>query len=182
MLHDRLTIENALFYLGHWYSKFSSKGRLVMLSLTNPVQPKIWLHQAYDWQILLCKFHFFVLCQIRISSSRRWLRGILRTTLASCGSNSSWTFSSIQRGLSSSIKAQTWVLFGKIFWGDITCLAYRFGNQLSPLMRTLSWVPICQKAHWRTMLLACKMLCQAYEPFVFTSSSKMEQFGKYLGL
>ena len=48
-------------------------------------------------------------------------------------------------------------------------------SQLSPLMWTFSPLPIRQVEPLRTRLLAFKMLCQAYDPFVLTPSSKIEQ-------
>ena len=125
---------------------------------------------------------FFVANQISLSAAPPWLRGKLRIALASWGRNSPWTRSSIQLEFSSSIKAQTRVLFEKFLRGEIMQPACGVGSHLSFLMITNSPFPILHLAPNLTTYLPFRIPCQAYNPFIFTSSSKIEQFGKYFDL
>ena len=104
------------------------------------------------------------------------------TELASWERNSSCIRSSSQHEFSSSIRAQTRVLFGRFFWGEMMWLVCWFGNHLSFRIITDVPLPIFDLKPKITTRLAFRMLYQAYDPFSFTSSSKIEQLGKYLDL
>ena len=56
------------------------------------------------------------------------------------------------------------------------------GSHLSFLIITDSPFPIHHLAPNLTTCLAFRIPCQAYDPFIFTSSSKIEQLGKYFDL
>ena len=56
------------------------------------------------------------------------------------------------------------------------------GSHLSFLIITDSPFPIHHLAPNLTTCLAFRIPCQAYDPFIFTLSSKIEQLGKYFDL
>lgn len=103
-------------------------------------------------------------------------------TLASWGRNSSSTRSSIHLHFSSSIRAHTRVLLGKYYWGEITWLECKSGSHLSPRIMIDLPSPILHLEPNLTTLRAFRMLCQTYDPFIFTPSSRIEQQGKYFDL
>ena len=125
---------------------------------------------------------FFVADHIRTSSDRFWPNGRLRMVFASWGKSSKRTRSSIQQELSSSIRAQTWMILGKFLMGDMIRLEFKSGSLLSFQITTSLSSPICHLEPNLTTRQAFMMLCQTYNPFNFTSSSMTEQLGKYFSL
>lgn len=108
--------------------------------------------------------------------------GKLIIASAPWGRNSSLTLSSSHLPLSSSMRAQTFVLLGKFFWGDTTQLACESGSHLSPRILTRFPSPILHFDPNHTTLLAFSILNQAHDPFNFTPSSRIVQSGKYFDL
>lgn len=99
-----------------------------------------------QYALLVMYLPFFIFCQLGESLGLHLLNRMPRTASAAWGSSSSRTLSSSQHKTVSSINAQTWVQFGKSFFGgwggNITCLENKSRSQLSPLMRTFSSFPI----------------------------------------
>ena len=120
--------------------------------------------------------------QMRRSGTRFKLSGMPKICWASRGKNSCVTRFVIHLRSSSSIRAHTFAFIGRFFWGEMICFVDISGSHLSPIICTIVPSPISQYAPCLTTSLALRMLCQAYDPLVFTPLSRTEHVGKNLAL
>ena len=166
MLRDQISYKNFL-------CAFGFEG-LVMEFETSLVRSR--------YVVLVEYLPFFVADHIRTSSDWFWPNGRLRMAFSSWGKSSERTRSSIQQELSSSMRAQTWVLLRKFVMGDMIWLEFKSSSLLSFQITTSLPSPICHLKLNLTTRQAFMMLCQTYNPFNFTSSSMTKQLGKYFSL
>ena len=110
--------------------------------------------------------------QMRRSGTRFGLSGIPNIRWASWRKISCVTRSLVHLGPSSSIRAHTFAFIGRFFWGEMICFVDISSSHLSPIICTIVPSPISQYAPCLTTSLALRMLCQAYDPLVFTPLSK----------
>ena len=132
------------------------------------------------YALFVVYLHDFVPAQMSRSGARFELKGIPSICWASWGRNSWTTLSFIHLGSSSSIRVHTFAFIGRFFCGEMMCLVDISGSHLSPLTYTCVPSPIRQYAPCLTTSLDLRILCQAYEPLVFTPLSRTEQLGRTL--